>query len=116
LTAVRTPGWGMVVVARDTREGWPLLTVETEANGDSTSTYERVLSWLVHWASYFLPKKYLSVGKEHFFMTRNIDRRRILTLRKTKVLIQQHNDNGNGLITDTWISLPSPSLSKKIRQ
>ncbi len=35
------PGWGMVVVARDTREGWPLLTVETEANGDSTSTYER---------------------------------------------------------------------------
>ncbi len=23
------------------REGWPLLTVETEANGDSRSTYER---------------------------------------------------------------------------
>jgi hypothetical protein len=31
------------------REGWPLLTVETEANGDSRSTYERgkgVLHWL----------------------------------------------------------------------
>ncbi len=24
---------------RETREGWPLLTVETEANGDSKSTY-----------------------------------------------------------------------------
>jgi hypothetical protein len=26
---------------RETREGRPLLTVETEANGDSRSTYER---------------------------------------------------------------------------
>ncbi len=26
---------------RDYREGWPLLTVESEANGDSKSTYER---------------------------------------------------------------------------
>ncbi len=33
---------------RETREGWPLLTVETEANGDSMST--RVLPWLVRWA------------------------------------------------------------------
>ncbi len=29
-------GW-----TRNTRQGWPLLTVETEANGDSGSTYER---------------------------------------------------------------------------
>jgi|688.fasta_scaffold460044_2 hypothetical protein len=26
---------------RETREGWPLLTVKTEANGDSKSTNER---------------------------------------------------------------------------
>jgi hypothetical protein len=26
---------------RETREGWPLLTVETEANGDSKSTNEK---------------------------------------------------------------------------
>ncbi len=26
---------------KETREGWPLLTVETEANGDLKSTYER---------------------------------------------------------------------------
>jgi hypothetical protein len=26
---------------RETREGWPLLTVETEANGGSKSTYKR---------------------------------------------------------------------------
>jgi hypothetical protein len=35
---------------RETREGWPLLTVETEANRDSWSTYERVLPWLVRLA------------------------------------------------------------------
>ncbi len=29
------------VASRDAREGWPLLTVETEANGDSWSTNER---------------------------------------------------------------------------
>jgi len=29
------------VTARETREGWPLLSVETEANRDSSSTYER---------------------------------------------------------------------------
>jgi hypothetical protein len=28
-------------VTRDTREGWPLLTVEIEANGDSKSTNDR---------------------------------------------------------------------------
>jgi hypothetical protein len=32
-------------VTRETREGWPLLTVETEVNGDSKST-----TWLVCWA------------------------------------------------------------------
>jgi hypothetical protein len=26
---------------RETRDGWPLLTVETEVNGDSKSTIER---------------------------------------------------------------------------
>jgi hypothetical protein len=32
------------------REGWPLLTVETEANGDSKSTNEQGLPWLVRCA------------------------------------------------------------------
>jgi hypothetical protein len=31
----------------ETREGWPLLTVETETNGDLQSTNEGVLPWLV---------------------------------------------------------------------
>jgi hypothetical protein len=35
---------------REAREGWPLLTVETEANGDLWSTYERAYPWLVRWA------------------------------------------------------------------
>jgi hypothetical protein len=30
-----------VVYSKETREGWPLLTVETEVNGDSKSTNER---------------------------------------------------------------------------
>ncbi len=30
-------GW-LVYKTRESREGWPLLTVETEANGDSNST------------------------------------------------------------------------------
>ena len=36
-------------LARDTREGWPQLTVETEVNGDSKSTNERgsFLGWFV---------------------------------------------------------------------
>ncbi len=33
-----------MTVTRETREGWPLLTVETEVNGDSKSTNERVPS------------------------------------------------------------------------
>jgi hypothetical protein len=32
---------GPSVSRRKAREGWPLLTVETEMNGDSKSTYER---------------------------------------------------------------------------
>jgi len=35
---------------RDTREGWPLLTVETEVNGYSWSTYERGSSFVGCWA------------------------------------------------------------------
>ncbi len=35
---------------RDYRKGWPLLTVETEVNGESKSTNERVLPRLVRWA------------------------------------------------------------------
>jgi hypothetical protein len=37
-------------VSRETREGWPLLTVETEGNRDSKRTNEGVLTWLVRWA------------------------------------------------------------------
>ena len=33
---------------RETREGWPLLTVETEVNGDSRSTNERGPPHLSH--------------------------------------------------------------------
>ncbi len=33
----------LCVPVRETREGWPLLTVETEVNGDSKSTNKRVL-------------------------------------------------------------------------
>ncbi len=34
---------------RETRDGWPLLTVETEVNGDSKSTNERgpYFGWFV---------------------------------------------------------------------
>jgi hypothetical protein len=31
----------VVFVTRETREGWPLLTSETEVKGDSGSSYER---------------------------------------------------------------------------
>ncbi len=34
---------------RETREGWPMLTVETEVNGDSKSTKKKVLPWTVRW-------------------------------------------------------------------
>ncbi len=39
--AVTTRVW---VTARETREGWPMLIVETEVNGDSKSTNIRVTS------------------------------------------------------------------------
>jgi hypothetical protein len=38
------------VKTKETREGWPLLTVETEVNGDSRRTNERAISRLVDWA------------------------------------------------------------------
>ncbi len=38
-------------IARETKEGWPLLSVETEVNGDSTRGNERCpFYWLVRWA------------------------------------------------------------------
>jgi hypothetical protein len=37
------------VKSRETREGWPLLTVKTELNGDSKRTNDRGLPWLVPW-------------------------------------------------------------------
>jgi hypothetical protein len=41
-----------MVSSTETREGWPLLTVETEANGDLKSIQQMkgVLPWLVRWA------------------------------------------------------------------
>ncbi len=38
----------MCVLLGETREGWPLLTAETEVNGDSKNTNERGFS-LVAW-------------------------------------------------------------------
>jgi hypothetical protein len=35
---------------RETREGSPLLTVESDVNGGSKSTNEMVHPWLVRWA------------------------------------------------------------------
>ncbi len=35
---------------RDYREGWPLLTVETEVIGTQRVQLKRVLPWVVHWA------------------------------------------------------------------
>jgi hypothetical protein len=34
-------GWGGGLKQKDYREGWPLLAVETEVNGDSKSANER---------------------------------------------------------------------------
>ncbi len=51
---------GYGAAQRDYREGWPLLTVETEANGDSRSTYERgpsLVGLLGSWCQY---KRFLS--------------------------------------------------------
>ncbi len=49
-------------LTRETREGWPLLSVDTEPNRDSRSTYERGLSlvgllgsFLCRYKRFFLP-------------------------------------------------------------
>ncbi len=52
-------------MTRETREGWPLLTVETD--GDSKSATKGALLWLVHWAcragtKYFCPALAAQVG------------------------------------------------------
>jgi hypothetical protein len=39
-----------VVITRVIREGWPLLSVENEANGTQGVHMKGVLPWLVHWA------------------------------------------------------------------
>jgi hypothetical protein len=36
--------------SRETREWWPLLTVENEVNVDSKSALKGALPWLVYWA------------------------------------------------------------------
>ncbi len=38
------------VQVRETRKGWPLLTVKTQVNGDSRVQMKGVLPWLVCWA------------------------------------------------------------------
>jgi hypothetical protein len=38
------------ILRREIERVWPLLTVGTEASGNSRSTYERFLPWLVRWA------------------------------------------------------------------
>jgi hypothetical protein len=49
------------VISRETREGWPQLTVGTEANEDSRSTNDRDPSfWLVRWAHLCRYNRFLS--------------------------------------------------------
>ncbi len=48
------------VLARKTKEGLTLLTVETEANGVLRVQMKRVLSWLVHWTLSCRYKRFLS--------------------------------------------------------
>ncbi len=43
--------------ARETREGWPLLTVETEVNEDSKSTNEREGSFLGWFIGLIVPEQ-----------------------------------------------------------
>jgi hypothetical protein len=52
--------------------GWPLLTVETEVNGDSKSTKEGVLPWLVRWACPVGTRDFWSVSAALFGPVRNI--------------------------------------------
>jgi hypothetical protein len=37
--------------SRETEDGWPMLTVETEVYGDLKSTMKRVRPWLVRWSA-----------------------------------------------------------------
>ncbi len=37
-------------MARETREGWPLVAISTEVNGNSRSSYERGPSLIGSWA------------------------------------------------------------------
>jgi hypothetical protein len=65
-------------LTRETREGWPLLSVETEAHGDSRSTHERGPSLVGSLGSLCRYKRFLScIGcsnrpstKYIFFLTR----------------------------------------------
>jgi hypothetical protein len=49
VSLVQSPFLFYLVQSRETREGWPLLTVETDVNGDSKSTNEKrsILGWFV---------------------------------------------------------------------
>ncbi len=40
----------IIVVTRETTEGWPLLTVETEVMGTQEVQWKGILPWLVRWA------------------------------------------------------------------
>ncbi len=50
LPLYQTPIDSLSDTPRETREGWPLLIVEAEANGVLWSTNERALPWLVRQA------------------------------------------------------------------
>ncbi len=52
---------GVADASRETREGWPLLTVDTEVNGDSRSTNERGAS--------FVPGWFVRLGSSNFNFT-----------------------------------------------
>jgi hypothetical protein len=60
------------IVPRETREGWPLLTVETKVNRDSKSTVQikRVLPRLVRWKKLvvFLASKLSDCYPLNYFM------------------------------------------------
>ncbi len=64
----------LIVVARENnREGWPLLTVETEVNGDSKSTNERGPSLVGSQGSSYRYKRLLScLGCVQFFPRRTL--------------------------------------------
>ncbi len=66
-------------MARETIERWPLLSVETEINGDTKSANERGLPWLVPWACRTSPRDFCfalaalySPVQNMFFLTNTI--------------------------------------------